>query len=263
MRYQVYRKDAESTAFERLGDEPVRVPEYLDAGLPAAVEYTYVVRTVDRREQESRPTSPTTAAALPEIREPVFVAAFSGDADARLLRGENARAKLHGAARLADGVLDLRQGGHVTFQHRPEFDLRSGFSVECRLHVDKAGEMPVLVSCGSWRGTGWFLQRLGNHWRWHVGGVDCDGGRPVVGRWVHLLASFDGKTARLFADGVEVASRPCRPNRKPWPGPLFVGQYGAGPGPSYQVNGRISGVRVYARAVSAEEAAAMCRTGTQ
>ena len=60
------------------------------------------------------------------------------------------------------------------------------------------GRMPVVVSCGVWNQAGWFLQRLGGVWRWHVGGVDCDGGQPAEGRWMHLAAVYDGQSLRLY-----------------------------------------------------------------
>ena len=72
-------------------------------------------------------------------------------------------------------------------------------------------------------------------------------------QWVHLAGTYDGEKARLFQNGKLVASVPCRPNKKPWKGPLFIGQYGAGPGPQYQVNGRIAAVKIYRRALTAEE----------
>ena len=61
--------------------------------------------------------------------------------------------------------------------------------------------------------------------------------------------------------GKEVGKVACSPNRTPWPGPLFVGQYSATPGPQYQVTGRIAGVRIYQRALSAEYVAERMAAG--
>jgi hypothetical protein len=44
-------------------------------------------------------------------------------------------------------------------------------------------------------------------------------------------------------------------NDTPWEGPLFIGQYGAGTGSQYQVHGRIAGVKIYRRALRADEVA--------
>jgi hypothetical protein len=115
--------------------------------------------------------------------------------------------------------------------------------------------MPVVVSCGHWRQAGWFLQRIGAGWRWHVGGIDCDGGKPAPGRWTHLVGTFDGRTTRLFQDGQKVAEQSGHIIQATWNGPLHVGQYSGGPSAPYQVNGWIAGLRIYNRVMNAEEAA--------
>ncbi len=53
--------------------------------------------------------------------------------------------------------------------------------------------MPVIISCGRWQDRGWFLQKLGGSWRWHLGGTDCDGGGVPTGQWVHLTGTYDGE----------------------------------------------------------------------
>ncbi|MBM4047454.1 MAG: hypothetical protein FJ279_20300 [Planctomycetes bacterium] len=272
LRYHVYRAKDGSEAWTKLTDEPLRTTAYSDANLSAGERFAYAVRSLDRRGQESPPTPPVVAAALPDIEQAVFVAAFSENVHAKLGDGALAKGTPHGPAKIADKTLDLRQGGYVTFDHLPEFDLRTRLSVECWVYFDEAGQMPVLLSCGRWRGTGWFLQRFGNGWRWHVGGVDCDGrsrsedapaagGKPAVGRWIHLVCTFDGQHARVFQDGVQVALKDCKPDRAPWPGPLFVAQYGPAPSDPYQVKGRLAAIRIYQRAVTAEEALAAFKAG--
>ena len=256
VRYRVHRAKVGDEKPEVLADA-LADTSYVDGGLEAGVEYVYTVSTVGRRGQVSEPTSPAIATALPVIKRPVFVAVLHDDAKARLLDDAIVEGTLHGNAKIGQGVLDLRQGGHVTYPHRREFDLRHGFSVACWLYVDEQGEMPVVLSCGRWQGSGWFLQRYASGWRWHVGGTDCDGGRPAPGRWTHLLATFDGHHATLFQDGIAVASKACHPDRTPWSGPLFVGQYGAAPGQAYQVTGRIARLEIYQRALPAEDAATM------
>lgn len=113
--------------------------------------------------------------------------------------------------------------------------------------------MPVLVSCGVWQQAGWFLQRLGGQWRWHVGGIDCDGGKPAVGRWIHLVGTYDGTTARLFEDGVPVAEAKGVARSEAWNGPLHVGQYSGQPGAAYQVCGQMAGLKIYHRPLPAQE----------
>jgi hypothetical protein len=161
--------------------------------------------------------------------------------------------KLAGAARIEDGQLNLSRGGHVTFPNHPNFALSQPLTVECRVRFDEPGKMPVIISCGHWKQSGWFLQSLGGRWRWHVGGVDCDGGRQVVGQWTHLVGTFDGQMARLYQDGELVAQQTGSFVTAPWPGELHIGQYSGGPGPDFQVTGRIMDVRIYHRALTEDD----------
>ncbi len=254
LRYEVYRRLPGSSDLVKASDEPLASPSFIDSPCDPGAEYTYVVRALDRRDQQSAPSQTASAVALAEIRAPVFAADFTTHFGGAGLDGRAVNSRKHGAARLADGALDLRAGGHVTFAHRSEFDLRRAFSVELEVCFDEPGEMPVVVSCGRWNGEGWFLQYYGGRWRWHVGGVDCDGGRPPIGKWTRIIATFDGRRARVIQDGVEVASVRCPADRTPWSGPLVIGQYTAGGGAAYQVHGRIRGLRLFHRAIGAEEA---------
>ena len=230
------------------------VTSYSDADLEARVRHAYSIRGVNVRGAEGAASSQAVAAAMPEVKEPLFVAAFDKGLDATLYNGGAARARRHGKARVTDGALDLRQGGYVTFDHRGDFDLGRPITVECWVHVTRKGAMPVVVCCGHWQQAGWFLQRIGDGWRWHVGGIDCDGGKPAIGRWTHLVCSYDGQRARLFQDGRLVAEMGGQAVRTAWGGRLYVGQYGA-PGPGFQVTGWVSGVKVYSRCLPAKDVA--------
>ena len=259
MAYHVYRAKAGGGEPQRITASAVRLRSYSDAPPAAKVEHAYTVRAVNRRGVESAASNAVSAAALPETREAVFAAAFTGSAEAMRHGGGPVRGKLHGKAKVGPSGLDLRAGGYVTFPHRPEFDLSGRISVECWVHAGRGGSMPVVVSCGVWQQAGWFLQRIGRGWRWHVGGIDCDGGKPAPGRWTHLVCTFDGQTARLFQDGRPVAEKAGSAIQTPWPGPLHVGQYSGGPAAQYQVRGTIRGLKVYRRALGPADAAAAAR----
>ena len=254
-RYNVYRAEAGAADLKRMTSQPITQAVYSDVEAAAGVRYAYVVRAVSPRGAEGTATEAAVAVPLPQPREPVFAAALARTADAALLAGGAARGTMHGKASMAESALDLRQGGHVTFDHRPEFDLAGTgrLSVECWVEISQETPMPVIVSCGLWQKAGWFIQRLGSGWRWHVGGIDCDGGRPATGRWTHLVGTFDGHVARLFQDGLRVGEKEGEASRAPWDSPLHVGQYSGGPAPSYQVHGRIAGMRIYSRAITANE----------
>ncbi len=246
VRYVVARR--EGRRFVPLTDEPIAGCAHVDPADPGDGERAYRVRAVDRRGTLGEPSPVVRAAALRLRREPTF-AAFAG--------GGGKGVKLHGRAAVADGgVLDLARGGHAAFAHRPAFDVGLRLSVACRVRFDRLAKMPVVLSCGHYGDRGWFLQAFGGRWRWHVGGVSCDGGRVRSGRWVRLVATFDGRRARLYQDGRKVADVPCPADRRPRPGALIVGQYSA-PAAHYQVLGRVADVRLYRRAIPPDEAATM------
>ena len=220
-------------------------------------------------EQHGEPVRATVV--VPVVRRPavpvapvprgvVFSAAFDKDAVARLIGDKAATGRLHAGAKVAGGSLNLKPGGYATFPHRDAFDIDGGITVECWVRCKTRTQMPVVLSCGAFRGRGWFLQMFQGRWRWHLGGVDCDGGKGEVGPWTHLVATFDGQRARLFQNGTEVASVPARPDTAPWPGPLIVGQYSS-VNEQYQVVGQIRGVKVYRRALTAKEAKAAFPAG--
>ncbi len=258
-RYHVYRVEAGTEVVKRLTAKPVFDLRYSDSRAGDGAKYAYTVRAVSRRGIESAASRAVVAAALPEIKAPLFVAAFAENAHATLYGGGTASGYVRGKARVKGSALDLRQGGHVAFHHRPEFDLSRRLSVECWVRLTKEGKMPVIASCGHWRQDGWFLQRIGAGWRWHVGGIDCDGGKPAPRQWTHLAGTFDGQTARLFQDGHLVAEKPGNAIRTPTPDALYVGQYNAGPGPAYQVLGQIAALKIYNRSLSEQDTRAACQ----
>ncbi|HPD13342.1 MAG TPA: hypothetical protein PLE19_00230 [Planctomycetota bacterium] len=255
-RYNVYRAKAGAAEFQRLTAEPTTELRYSDTTAPDGVQHAYVVRAVSARGAESDASATATAAPLAETKEPLFVAAFAENADAALFGGGTAKGTLHGGAKVANGALDVSGGGYATFDHRPEFDLGQRLTVELWVNMAAAGQMPIPVSCGHWNQAGWFLQRIGGHWRWHVGGIDCDGGRPEPGKWLHVVGTYDGQTARLYQDGRLIAEKAGAAILAKWSGPLHVGQYSAEPGAAFQVTGQIRGLKVYSRAMPPHDVAA-------
>lgn len=253
-RYDVYRAPAGTSDFAKLTDEPLARLTYSDLAAVAGTNYLYAVGAIDRRGQTSPLSAPVAASPLPEIKEPVFVTDFTTAAQARRLDGTTVKGELHGGAKIAGGSLVLEAGGFATFPHQPEFDLGKAFSVECWLWIEQESSMPVIISAGEFNRNGWFLQRFGGGWRWHVAPASCDGGRPAVGRWVHLAATYSDTQARLYQDGKLVAEATCDPDPAPWSGPLVIGQYST-QADSYQVLGKITGVTIYRRVLRPEEVA--------
>ena len=80
-----------------------------------------------------------------------------------------------------------------------------------------------------------------------------DSGRaPATGRWQHVAATYDGAVARFYVDGEQAASAPFAGNvgdSDAW----RIGAYGATSGGFF--DGLVDNVRIYSRALSAEEIA--------
>jgi hypothetical protein len=252
--YHVYRVGPDGKELQKLTEKPVRLTRFTDVGIESTAPRTYVVRAVSPRGVEGKPAAPVTAAAL-LIKAPVFTALAASGGKGFFYSGEVLAGRLHGKAVSVDGMFEFKDGGHATFPHRKEFELGQPLSVECWVWLDQPGKSPVLASCGEWRQNGWFLQRLGGVWRWHLGGLDCDGGKTTTNQWVHLAATFDGKTARLYENGVQVSEVKGDVRTGVWPGELHIGQYSASPGPDFQVTGRMTEVKIYHRPLTPAEIA--------
>jgi len=173
---------------------------------------------------------------LPQRKEPVFI--FSAD-----------KGKLVVPATFDGNELDLSKGGHFVVEANDEFNIKETFSLECWVKFDELGGMPIVVSNGLWNTSGWFLQCFAGSWRFHVGGVDCDGGLPKIGEWMHMVGTYDGEKLRLYQDGTLVAERYAAVNKTPWTLDLIIGQYNA-IAPDYQVRGRIKDVRIWQRVIA-------------
>ncbi len=145
--YHVYRGKPGAADLVQLTKAPVRQTVYADATAETGVAYTYAVRSVSPRGIESGPTPPVTATAT-LVNEPVFAVEIDKEIRGTLHGGRTLAAKLHGSARPADGEIDLRQNGHVSFPHDERFDLGQPRSIECRVWFDEPGTMPVVLRCG-------------------------------------------------------------------------------------------------------------------
>ncbi len=256
LRYNVYRAPKGGEDYQRITDIPATQLSFDDVAVAPDTEYAYLVRAVNRRGIESNAAGPALAVSPSFVLEPVFDAPFALHPDADCFGGAKALATIHGAARMHKATLDLRGGGHLTYEHRPEFDLTAGFTLECWVYLNKEDGMPVVVSCGQWNGPGWFLQRLGGGWRWYVNHINCDGGTWARRQWTHLVATFDGQTARLYQDGQQVGEAAGQAPAELWTGPMFVGQYSGGEADPYQTRGSIKGLKLYQRTLTEKELAA-------
>ncbi len=98
----------------------------------------------------------------------------------------------------------------------------------------------------------------------NCGYIECDGNierdRLMDGAWHHCAGTFDGTTMRVYLDGAVAGSldRPGKIALDP-NGPAFIGSI-SGTGEHYQ--GRLDDLRIYSKALTPEEVAALYRNGT-
>ncbi len=73
--------------------------------------------------------------------------------------------------------------------------------------------------------------------------------------WVHIAGTYDGTMARLFLNGVEIASSHAVGPFAPETNPVILSGNGNGSGPDYteRIPGRLNDVMLYHRALSARE----------
>jgi hypothetical protein len=74
-----------------------------------------------------------------------------------------------------------------------------------------------------------------------------------TGRWYHVAYTWDGATVRLYVDGALTASTPLVRTPQTDERPLVIGKHT--PGDTEHLNGRLDQLRIYNRALSAQEVA--------
>ncbi len=114
------------------------------------------------------------------------------------------------------------------------------------------------------------------------GSVNCYAGYSPLGSWVHIAATYDGTTARLFANGIEVCTQTATggfvindapgdasaftssgfyEQRDP-AGPFLTGAGYNQSGVTDEIDGRIDELKVYNKALGAEEIKAFFDLGS-
>jgi chitodextrinase len=172
--------------------------------------------------------------------------------DGALTGGATWTSGRYGAAVSLDGV-----SGRVEVPALGTF-YRSGFTLEAWVKPRTAPSDATVL--GTWvsgddGGPMIWVDHLVGRYRLTLNkGVVSDyldsGQTPLVGQWQHLAATYDGAVARFYVDGVETASKAFTGNvgdSNTW----RVGAYGPGPGGFF--DGAVDEVRVYDRALSAQE----------
>lgn len=195
--------------------------------------------------------APLTVTPLDEAPRPVVV--FAGE-KADLPEG----AQLRGSARFVDDpdrgrVLEF-DGGWVEMGLPEGLRTPAGLTLSLWLKpAPWAGRMPVIVSHGTWRQDGFFLQILGGSFRWHKApATDCDGGAAAADQWQHVIAVWDGAESRTYLNGALVARAPADPRFVVAGAPLYLGRY-IFDQEVYYFRGRVADVRIYPWALTEDE----------
>jgi len=175
----------------------------------------------------------------------------------------NANHAVGRAARLVEGVYGrgLECDGESTSVDCPpssSLDLTDAVSIEAWVRLDSplAEDHPAVV-----RKDGAYAMRFGGD---TLGFLLWFDGKPTYlfgakkdwrpDRWYHLAATYDGSSMRLFIDGREDAASPKRQS-----GPIDTSGCPCGIGSMqgrYRLSGTLDKVRLFGRALSAEEIAA-------
>ncbi|MBN2308140.1 MAG: glycoside hydrolase family 99-like domain-containing protein [Candidatus Hydrogenedentes bacterium] len=166
-----------------------------------------------------------------------------------------------------DGSALVCRGGCGLVDYDPALSPESGLTVACWVKTDETGQS-----------NQWFVNHVfsgGTQTGYRMGLVDdkptfevpqtswshhLKAPSPLpTGRWVHLAGTFDGKTMRLYVDGVEQATmdRPGPVNGNQFP--LCLGSYAKGHWAHFK--GLLDEVLLYGRALSPAEVGALAGAG--
>ena len=238
--YDIYgRRDGETEA-RKINTEPQRMNSFAVTGFHKGGKAAY---TVLAHAPRSMPTDLKSAGwveaePLPVRMDPVFAMAASAD-----------KLQLHNGAELKEGVLTLKKG-YASMQTMPDLVPDAPFSFAMDILFDEPGQMPVVLSFGQYNGDGWFLQRFGGKWRFHLSKTSCDGGSVPVGKWLSVVGVYDGEKARLYQDGELVAETAIPAAPAPSTPPVLIGQYNSTNDKAYQFTGKIKNFKLYERVIA-------------
>ncbi len=160
----------------------------------------------------------------------------------------------------------LCQGGDVSVAAHKLLWPQEGLSLElwARTDVPKQSDRWMINTVGA-STTGYRLGLSDGHLSFQIPKTEwshyLSAPAPLpLGRWVHIVATYDNRTMRLYQDGQLVASRERGGAVRASNSNLCLGSYGTGH-PRAFFQGLIDEVRLLDRALSADEVAARAKAG--
>lgn len=192
--------------------------------------------------------------------------ASGGGHHATLWHGAARTNGIHGAAVSLDGVDDVGSASHAQ-----GLSPTGAVSMSCWIKVDG---FPAPYAAAVSKAYAYMLhldQRTPSTYRldpliWSGGSYAIWPSAAAVeldyGHWYHVAASYDGTAIRTYVDGRLVASQPRIGPIDVTPGDVIIGSDGRYPLGDRPLRGQIDDLRLYRRALSAEEIAALVRSAT-
>ncbi len=100
------------------------------------------------------------------------------------------------------------------------------------------------------------IKEWGNHTKFELPGAGTlypQNTLPPLGKWTHLAGTYDGKSIKLYFDGVVVAEMDASGEMTISDGPLFIGTKHSTAPAGDEFNGMLDDVRIYNRALTQSE----------
>ncbi len=148
---------------------------------------------------------------------------------------------------------------NIRFAHREALNITEAISIACWIKYDAQADcFEDIVMKGnlygfqfSCNGTGTIMFHLKSN-GWH--NLDSEF-KPISGRWHHIAGTYDGKTQKIYIDGVLRNSETWEGNIETGDDPLDIGGKVADDNNWYK--GSITELKIYNRALSASEIATL------
>jgi len=192
-------------------------------------------------------SEPVSAQALAKVPKPLLDLEFDGSVEAPT--GPVEWSGPH-SFEMVDGRGVLRTEGGLAIPYGEAIAVKEQFTVAIRFCQAKETPIPVLVCQGAWQGPGYFVQLMGETFRFYVSRAGTLDRRVSVrpGEWHTMVCVYDDVTLASYLDGIlqgeQRATGPLQPSTLP----LTVARYSS-IGPEWIFKGDVDFVRLYDRAL--------------